>query len=139
MCHRAALAFGGGPQAYARPYDVLIRGMATEAQGVWAERAWLFISLCRQLEIDAGLITYTRSTSLETPVPRYGLPVETEAALYGLRRGPKPPIVWICAALVDDKAYLFDARLGHGDSRAAAERAWRRSTTPWPTRRFSSG
>ena len=37
------LSFGGVPQAYARPYDALIRGMATEAQGIWAERAWLFI------------------------------------------------------------------------------------------------
>ena len=37
---------------------------------------------------------------------------ELEAALLGLRRGPKPPIVWICTALIDDKAYLFDARLG---------------------------
>jgi hypothetical protein len=107
-----ALAFGGGPQAFARPYDVLIRGMAIEAQGVWAERAWLFISLCRQLEIDAGLITYSRSTSLEAPVARYGSQFETDAPLSGSRRGPKPPIVWICAALIDGKAYLFDARVG---------------------------
>jgi hypothetical protein len=107
-----ALAFGGLPQAFARPYDVLLRGMATEAQGVWAERAWLFIALCRQLEIDVGLITYTRSTSLELPVPRYGVSLDADAALYGLRRGPKTPVVWICAALIDDKAYLFDARLG---------------------------
>ena len=35
-----------------------------------------------------------------------------ELRFVGLRRGPKPPIVWICAALIDDKAYLFDARLG---------------------------
>ncbi len=33
-----SLAFEGLPQAVARPYDVLVRGMATEAQGVWAER-----------------------------------------------------------------------------------------------------
>jgi hypothetical protein len=106
------LAFGGLPQAIARPYDVLLRGMATEAQGIWAERAWLFIALCRQLDIDAGLVTYTRSSSLELPVPRYGISLDADAALYGLRRGPKTPIVWICTALIDDKAYLFDARLG---------------------------
>jgi hypothetical protein len=106
------LALGGFPQAYARPYDILIRGMATEAQGVWAERAWLFIALCRQLEIDAGLITYSRSRSLEPRVPRYGLQFELDATLRGLRFGPKPPVVWICAALIDEKAYLFDARLG---------------------------
>ena len=106
------LAFGGLPQAYARPYDVLVRGMATEAQGVWAERAWLFIALCRQLEIDAGLITYSRSRSLEPRFPRYGLEFELEAGLRGMRFGPKPPMVWICAAIIDNKAYLFDARLG---------------------------
>jgi hypothetical protein len=107
-----ALGFGGLPQAFARPYDVLVRGMATEAQGVWAERAWLFMSLCRQLGIDTGLITYTRSSTLELPVPRYGESMDLDANLFGLRRGPKAPVVWICAALIDDKAYLFDARLG---------------------------
>jgi hypothetical protein len=107
-----SLAFLGLPQAYARPYDVLVRGMATEAQGVWAERAWLFMALCRQLEIDTGLITYSRSRSLERPVPRYGLQFEMEAGLHGMRFGPKPPLVWICAAIIDNKAYLFDARLG---------------------------
>jgi hypothetical protein len=106
------LALGGLPHAYARPYDVLLRGMATEAQGVWAERAWLFLALCRQLEIDAGLITYSRSRTLEPRVPRYGLQFELDATLRGIRFGPKPPIVWICAAIIDDKAYLFDARLG---------------------------
>jgi hypothetical protein len=107
-----SLGFGNMPQAFARPYDVLLRGMATEAQGVWAERAWLFMALCRQLGIDAGLITYTRSSSLELPFPRYGVTLDLDAILYGLRRGPKAPVVWICTAIIDDKAYLFDARLG---------------------------
>jgi hypothetical protein len=71
----------------ARPYDVLIRGMATEAEGVWAERGWLFMVLCRQLGLDVGLLTYT--------------PPEA-----------KEPIVWTCAALIDGKLYLFDARIG---------------------------
>ncbi len=106
------LALGGMPHVYARPYDVLLRGMGTESQGVWAERAWLFISLCRQLEIDAGLITYSRSNTLEPRFPRYGLQYEMDAALRGVRFGPKPPIVWICTAIIDDKAYLFDARIG---------------------------
>jgi hypothetical protein len=74
-------------QAYARPYDVLMRGMATEADGGWAERAWLFMVLCRQLGVDVGLLTYT---------PPAG----------------KEPIVWICAALIEGKLYLFDARTG---------------------------
>jgi hypothetical protein len=96
-------ANGRLPHVYARPYDVLLRGMATEADGLWAERAWLFMVLCRQLDIDTGLIVYSKSNTLNTLVPKYGVDVE---------KGPRSPIVWICAALIDDKAYLFDARLG---------------------------
>ncbi len=116
-------------QAYARPYDVLLRGMATEAEGFWAERAWLFMALCRQLGIDTGLITYTKSNSLELVVPRYGSLIEIEATLAGVKIPPKPPIIWICTALIDDKAYLFDARLGleipgpDGDGVATLEQA----------------
>ena len=29
-----------------------------------------------------------------------------------MARQPKPAIVWLCAALIDGQAYLFDARLG---------------------------
>lgn len=91
---------GSREQAQARPYDVLLRGMATEAGGGWSERGWLFMSLCRQLGIDVGLVSYT---------PRH--------APAGLSIAPAPegeaaPIVWVCAALVDGKAYLFDQRLG---------------------------
>ena len=43
--------------------------MATEAEGFWAERAWLFMALCRQLGIDTGLITYSKSNTLEPLVP----------------------------------------------------------------------
>ena len=116
-------------QAYARPYDVLLRGMATEAEGFWAERAWLFMALCRQLGIDTGLITYTKSTSLEIVVPRYGSLFDVEANLAGVKVPPKPPVIWICTALIDDKAYLFDARLGleipgpDGDGVATLEQA----------------
>ena len=99
-------------QAFARPYDVLLRGMATESEGFWAERSWLFMVLCRQLGVDTGLITYTKSTTLERLVPRYGSSIEVEAALMGMKKYPNPPIIWVCTALIDDKAYLFDARLG---------------------------
>ena len=79
--------------------------MATEADGFWAERAWLFMVLCRQIGIDVGLITYRKSDMLELQVPRYELNFDATT-----RR--KVPIVWICAALIDDQVYLFDARLG---------------------------
>ncbi len=109
---RGALGSSRLPHVFARPYDVLMRGMATEAEGSWAERAWLFIALCRQLDIDAGMIAYSKNHSLELMVPRYSLNYALEASLLGLRQGPKPPIVWICAVLIGDQAYLFDARCG---------------------------
>ena len=89
------------PHVFARPYDVLLRGMATEAEGFWAERAWLFMVLCRQLDIDTGLITYTRSDTLELRVPRYesdsmGLRESRQAAgrldLHGLDRRQGLPV-----------------------------------------------
>lgn len=82
-----SLGMRGYGQAQARPYDVLLRGMATEGGGFWSERGWLFMSLCRQLGIDVGLLTY---------VPE----------------GQKDPVPWICAVLLDGKLYLFDARIG---------------------------
>jgi hypothetical protein len=90
-----SLGAPGLGQAYARPYDVLLRGMATESEGFWSERGWLFLSLCRQLGLDGGLVTYTPPNV-------------------------KEPIIWCCAILVDEKvgetvvprAYLFDTRIG---------------------------
>lgn len=82
-----SLGAPGLGQAYARPFDVLVRGMATESEGVWSERGWLFLSLCRQLGLDGGLVTYTP-------------------------RGLKEPIVWCTAILIDKKPYLFDTRVG---------------------------
>jgi len=116
-------------QAYARPYDVLLRGMATESEGFWGERAWLFMALCRQLGIDTGLITYTKGDSLERGIPKYAPNLPLETVLLGAKKPTKPPIIWICAALIDDKAYLFDARLGleipspDGDGVATLEQA----------------
>jgi tetratricopeptide (TPR) repeat protein len=108
----STLSAGRLPHAFARPYDVLLRGMATEAEGFWAERSWLFMVLCRQLDIDTGLITYTRSDTLDIRLPKYAPSYELEASLMGMRKPPKLPVIWICTALIDGKAYLFDARVG---------------------------
>lgn len=100
-------SFGGGRRgpAFARPYDVLVRGMATESEGTaWAERAWIFIAFCRQLDIDAGLITFTKGNSVDAIVSGDPQP--------GSIRPQKPRVVWLCAALIGDEAYLFDTRLG---------------------------
>jgi hypothetical protein len=99
-------------QAMARPYDLLLRGMATEADGFWAERAWLFIVLCRQLGLDAGLVTYSKGNVLEPLVPKAGQDGGVDSSLLGPAKAPKPVIAWICAVLIDGKAYLFDARVG---------------------------
>jgi hypothetical protein len=93
-----SLAPPGLPQAPARPYDVLLRGMATETQGGWAERSWLFMSLCRQLGIDAGLVVYTPRADAVSPLR--------------VQSAPKGPAFWAVVALIDGKPYLFDARIG---------------------------
>ena len=48
------LGSGQLPQVFARPYDVLLRGMATEAGGFWAERAWLFMAFAARLASIRG-------------------------------------------------------------------------------------
>ncbi len=92
-----SLAGPGLPQAQVRPADVLLRGMATEYGGFWSERGWLFMSLCRQIGIDVGLLTFTpRQSAMANPATQ----------------GARQPIPWICAAIIDHKAYLFDQRIG---------------------------
>lgn len=114
------------PHVPARPYDLLLRGMATEAGGLWAERSWLFMSLCRQLGIDVGILTYSKGNVVEPLVKTYG----TEGAvssLPSLVKTTKPTIPWICGALIHDQVYLFDARVGlpvpgpHGQGVATLE------------------
>ena len=91
-------SFGGsrlGP-AFARPYDVLVRGMATESEGTgWSERAWLFLSLCRQLDIDAGLITYTKGNAVDAMLPQnsetIAAPLAAAAGRLDLRRADRRP------------------------------------------------
>ncbi len=101
------------PQVIARPYDLLLRGMATEAEGFWAERGWLFMALCRQLGIDVGLVTYTKGNAVEPLITRADLQGRgAGTGLLGPSRPSRAPIPWICAALINGKAYLFDARVG---------------------------
>ena len=46
--------------------------MATESEGYWAERSWLFMALCRQLGVDVGLVTYSRGNVVEPLAARAG-------------------------------------------------------------------
>ena len=91
-----SLSGSGVRQAQVRPADVLVRGMATE-NGVWSERGWLFMALCRQIGVDVGILTYSqRRPMLMVP---------------GTNANP-PILPWITAAIIDDKPYLFDMRIG---------------------------
>ena len=86
--------------------------MGTESEGFWAERAWTFMALCRQLNVDVGILTYTKGNVVEPYIPRAA---QGAAESIGMLEPPKvdrPPVVWICAALIDGRAYLFDARVG---------------------------
>ncbi|KAJ3048930.1 hypothetical protein HK102_012602, partial [Quaeritorhiza haematococci] len=82
--------------------------MATESQGFWAERSWMFMALCRQLGVDVGLLNYSKGNTVEPSIPKSGDPMSP----FGQPQADRPPIVWICAALIDGEAYLFDARVG---------------------------
>ena len=99
------------PHVPARPYDVLLRGMAAEEGGMWAERSWLFMSLCRQLDIDAGLLTYSKGNVVEPLVMTTG-PQGPAGSLAIPVNKPKPLIPWVCGALIHNQVYLFDARVG---------------------------
>ncbi|MBI1322018.1 hypothetical protein GC170_02365 [bacterium] len=74
---------GMNQQAQARPFDCILRGMATEADPSWAERTWVFMSLARQIRIDVGILVSSRD-----------------------------PAQWLSVAIVEGKPYLFDCRTG---------------------------
>ena len=74
---------GKNQQAQARPYDCILRGMASEVSPLWAERTWIFMSLARQIRIDVGILVSSRA-----------------------------PGQWLSVALVEGKPYLFDCRMG---------------------------
>ncbi|MFM7318639.1 MAG: hypothetical protein ACKO5E_16970 [bacterium] len=74
---------GKNLQAQSRPYDCILRAMATEVNPQWAERSWIFMSLARQIGIDVGLLVSSRSAEQ-----------------------------YLTIGLVDGKAYLFDCRVG---------------------------
>ncbi len=95
----AKLGPDGQPlQAQARPYDVLLRGMATES-GTWAERSWAFLALCRQVGLEGGLLTVV------PPAPGVGVLKPGEAL-------PNRVTTFACGILIDGEVYLFDAQLG---------------------------
>ncbi len=131
-------SFGGGPAGSRRsrgPMTCWSAAWPPRSEGtIWAERSWMFMALCRQLGIDAGLITYTRGNTLDAMLPQQGRTAS--------RRAARPRVVWICGVLIGDQIYLFDARLGlevpgpGGQGVATLEQAWptRRSWSDEPPR-----
>ena len=95
----------------ARPHDVVMRGMATEIAGGWAERSWLFLALCRQVKLDAGYLALILPRSVLSQ--RVSGPIIDNA---GLQRALRPSamldIPFACGVVIGGQVYLFDARLG---------------------------
>jgi hypothetical protein len=115
-----ALGLPNLPQAAARPYDVLLRALATEDR-TWVERSWVFLALCRQIGLGAALLPFEKAPTPEAiaaaavaapaPIdPNAAAPTPAPAA------PPAPPrgdtMIWAVAVLIDGKPYLFDARIG---------------------------
>jgi hypothetical protein len=99
-----ALGLPNLPQAAARPYDVLLRAMATE-ENTWVERSWVFLALCRQIGLDAALLPFEKPPTAEA----------VAAAAAATPPAPAPrgdTIIWAVAVLVEGTPYLFDARVG---------------------------
>jgi len=120
----------------ARPYDVLVRGQATEIPGdVWAERSWVFLSLCRQIGVDAAMLAYPvdEPRSAETPSESQQEAASEEngstedAAAQDQDQDQdggegedaeagederENVFYWICGVLIDGRVYLFDTRSG---------------------------
>ena len=108
-----SLAPPGLNQAEARPYDVLIRGMATEDGNGWSERGWLFMVLCRQIGLDCGLVLYTPRAINPGPMPSSKtLGPLAERRAMAIASPSRDPKAWAVAVLVGGKPYMFDPALG---------------------------
>ncbi len=104
-------------QAQARPFDALLRGFATEVNPSWAERSAIFIVLCRQIGLDAGLIAVV-SPAPAPEAGQGGSPPETAPESKNdapAEAKPEPTVLLkslACGVLIDGQVYLFDCRIG---------------------------
>ncbi len=109
-----SLAPPGIAQAQARPYDVMLRGMGTEDGAGWSERGWLFMVLCRQVGIDAGLVTFMPPRKMPGPMvaSRPGGRASFGWVMLGAAPPSREPKPWAVAILSEGKPYLFDLAIG---------------------------
>ena len=70
------------------------------------------MALCRQLGVDVGLVTYTKGNVVEPFIPRAVEGAAENLTSLAAAKADRPPVIWVCAALIDGQAYLFDARVG---------------------------
>ena len=83
-------------------------------RGTAADRAWVFILLCRQAGIDAAILGLEDKGAGGKPAAKAESPSKEKGvqpqSLPGLApEGPRP---WCVAALIEGNAYLFDPLLG---------------------------
>ena len=97
------------------PWETLLFG-----RGTATERAWVFILLLRQLDIDAALLVLDDARGLGTSVPsetRGGTGLASGPSEPGKPNSPEetpdgPPRPWCVGVLIEGKVYLFDPLLG---------------------------
>jgi hypothetical protein len=95
---RMAMPDGTPKQPPARPYDVLVRGLASEDGTDCADRSWLFLALCRQAGLDACYLAVTDPRARTAP--------------RDVERKDPAIVPFASGVLADGQIYLFDLRHG---------------------------
>jgi hypothetical protein len=94
------------------PRETLLFG-----RGTASERAWVFILLLRQLDIDAAVLAISQPPTLEEIVPASvsgpkSRPKSVSANSSPDKSAQSPMRPWCVGVLIEDQVYLFDPRIG---------------------------
>jgi hypothetical protein len=100
-----------GPQQIPQfPWETLLYG-----NGTAADRAWVFILLCRQVGIDAAILGLEKEVGADAEArPKSDAGAKAKGAKQQTLPGlaPQAPRPWCVAVLLEGNAYLFDPLLG---------------------------